>query len=119
MDYKEIIDKTYEVVDTIKETKEFKELMALKEQIETTLSPLITKFKQAQETYVEALKYGSYHPDLKKYQQELSKYKAELFTNELVEKYKGLEAVIQKNLNNIVNEVTTSISHRIIPKRII
>ncbi len=113
MDYQTIIDKTYGVINSLKEKNEYKELVSLKKRIDTDLKEVIEKFKKAEEKYLDAAKYGKFHPDLKKIQNEFSKAKAELFSNELVIKYKELEKVMQENINKVTTEIVQSVSNKI------
>lgn len=112
MSQSEILDYVYKLADAIKNSEEYKLLIELKDDINTNLKDVLVKFDNAKEKYNEALKYGKYHPDLEKYQRELSKIKEELFTNELVSKYKKLEGLIQDKLDKIFNELKINISNK-------
>lgn len=112
MEYIEVINKTYEYVDALKNTKEYQQLLMLKKEIDYGLKDLIKNFKDAEQKYREALKFGKYHPDLAKYQVEFSKAKEILFSNELVQEYKKLEGIIQANLNELVQEIKKNISKK-------
>ncbi len=112
MDYTNVMSKVYDLVDIIKNSEEMKLIKELKKDIETNLSEILTRFDNAKDKYGEALKYGTYHPDLEKYKKEFSEIKTELFNNDLVKKYKELERTIQKKLDVILNEVKGNISNK-------
>ncbi len=110
-----VIHALYDLVDEIKDKKEYHRLVELKKIIET--DPLIISqtaaFNKAKTKYYEVTKYGKYHPDLKGVKQELAKAKEALFTNEIVKEYKQLEKEIQKTLNIISKEIAKSISLKV------
>lgn len=112
MSQSEILDYVYKLCDAIKDSEEFKLMLELKEEINTKLASSIARFDDAKAKYEEALKYGKYHPNLEEYQRELSKIKEELFTNELVSKYKKLEKMIQGKLDKIFNEIKLNMSNK-------
>ncbi len=112
MEYNDIIDKAYALVDSIKQSDEFLLLKEMKAEINFSLSDLILKFDKAKEKYAEALQYGKHHPNLEEYKKELSEIKAELFTNELVTKYKKIESMFQSKLDVIINEVKKAMSNK-------
>ncbi len=111
----EIIEKTYELVEEIKQKKDYKRLLELHQIIETdsTIQELINTFIKYNDKYEEVTKYGKYHPDLKKVQQEFSSAKEKLYTNVIVKEYKNLENKLQKELNIISKEIAISISQKI------
>lgn len=112
MDYTNILDKTDAYIKSIVNSKEFEMLLDLKNKIESDLKDLVDNFKVCEEKYNEALKYGKYHPDLKKYQQMLSDAKANLYSNEVVKKYFALQNDIQKEIDDFINDLTSSISNK-------
>jgi cell fate (sporulation/competence/biofilm development) regulator YlbF (YheA/YmcA/DUF963 family) len=110
MRYFELCDKSVAVANEIIAGEEFQELLLLKDKIANSIPDLLENFKKAKEKYEEASKYSTYHPDLKKYRIELSKAKEELYTNELVIRYKELEKIIQEKLKMVANEIAKAIS---------
>ena len=113
MEYMDIMFKAYDVADEIKKTPTYLSLIALKKRIECEKSTLLKEFKEAKEKYDEALKYGNYHPDLKKYQANLMAIKTKLFNDDLVFEYKNLERQLQQQLNNITNQIKKVVSEEI------
>lgn len=112
MSQSEILDYVYKITEVIKNSEEYRLLIELKDNINTNLHDLLDRFDSAKEKYNEALKYGSYHPDLALYQRELSSIKEELFNNELVSKYKKLEKLIQNKLDLLLNEIKMNMSNK-------
>lgn len=106
---------TYDLVDEMKGTKEYKRLLELKQVIATdsSLQELITQFHKASTKYDEVKKYGTHHPDLKRVQATFSKQKQTLYTHPVVREYKQLEKAIQSKLDLISKTVATSISTKI------
>ena len=111
----EIIEKTYELVDEIKKQTSYQKLIELKNIIEKNkeIIELINTFEKLNIKYTEVVKYGKYHPDLKRTQQEFSEAKIALYTNPLVKEYKALEKELQKELDLISSEIATSVSKKI------
>lgn len=110
-----ILEKTYDLVNEIKDTKEYKRLIELDKMIKTDseLITLIESFNKVKMKYDEVTKYGKYHPDLKRVQLELSKKKEEVYTNVIIKEYKQLEKDLQKRLDHISSEIATSVSSKI------
>jgi len=111
----ETITLTYELVDEIKDSKEYKKLLELKVVIAKTeeIQNLISNFNKLNNQYNEVAKYGKYHPDLKKVQKEFSIAKDLLYNNEVVKEYRRLEKFIQKKLDEISRSLAESISKKI------
>ena len=91
---------------------DFQRLLKLKEIINQKIPQKIIKFKNAEANYLDAKKYGDYHPDLGKYQKELVAAKSELFSEPLVKEYKELESKIQSQLDKDLNFLKKSISNK-------
>ena len=70
-----ILEKTYDLANEIKDSKEYKRLLELDKLIKTDseLISLIESFNNVKLKYDEVTKYGKYHPDLKRVQLELAK----------------------------------------------
>lgn len=119
MEQTKILDDTYNLVRDIKNSEEFMELVKLKEEIDIKYKDTLSEYDLAKERYNEALKYGEYHPDLKKYQKELSDIKKELYSKKEVIRYIELEKNIQKMLDTITNEIKKNMSSHFNLKKII
>jgi cell fate (sporulation/competence/biofilm development) regulator YlbF (YheA/YmcA/DUF963 family) len=111
----EIIDLTYDLIAEIKGSLEFKRILELKKMISlsTEIEDLISEFKTLKTKYEEVIKYGKYHPDLKKVQNDFSIAKSQLYNNEIVKEYKNLEKEIQKKLDYVSESIAKSVSHKI------
>lgn len=109
MDLYDIIMKTYEVSDEILQNEIFKELDRLNLKLEnsTEVSVLMKKFNSFNEKYLSASKYKEHYPDFDVLKKSLSKAKEELYSNRIVKEYKNCE----KNIENILNDITTKISN--------
>lgn len=112
MDYVKILDKTDAYIKSIVNSKEFGLMLEMKKKIEEQLNEAILSFKGAQEKYKEALQYGKYHPDLKEYQQKYSVEKAKLYSNEMVKRYLEIQNNIQRNIDDFITDLTSSISNK-------
>jgi len=111
----EILDKTYSLVDEIKDSKEYKRMIELKTIIDNDndLKELILAFNKIKAKYEEVQKYGKFHPDLKKTQMELSNKKESLYSHAIIKEYKELEKSLQKTLDNISKEIAKTVSDKI------
>ena len=72
-----VLNAVYDLVDEIKDQKEYIRFIELKKIMDTDefILNLIDVFNIAKEKYAEVSKYGKHHPDLKKVQIALSKAK--------------------------------------------
>ncbi len=111
----DLINKTYDLVDEIKDTKTYKRLLELSGIIKKSdaISELIYEFNKDKTKLQEAQKYGKYHPDLKKIQLNLKDSKEKLYNNDIIKEYKSCEKEIQKILNGISKELANTISSKI------
>ena len=89
-----------------------KRYLYLKEKIVLSLKKEIVAFKNAEANYHEALKYGFYHPDLKRYQAELASKKKNLYAHPLMVEYKKLEGELEAQLKNDINALKQEISNK-------
>jgi len=116
-DYMEqnVITTTYELVDEIKDLKEYKRFIELGKMIEKDedVKELVHQFMKQRDKYEEAQKYGKYHPDLKQIQISFAKAKENLYTHKIVIEYKKIEKQIQEILNTISKELAQSVSNKI------
>lgn len=111
----EIMMKTYEVVDEIKSTKAYQELLVLSQKINnnSNLLHLIDEHKKWQKKYEDVKKYGKYHPDLKKVSYEFSLAKETLYTDPLFVEYKKREKEVEKMLNSLSATLAQAVSEKI------
>mgnify|MGYP001065730002 CR=1 FL=1 len=110
-----ILEKTYELIDEIKQTNQYNRLLELDQKIKTDpdLVTLIESFNKIKLKYEEVTQYGKYHPDLKRVQLELVEKKEEVFTNDVIKEYKQLEKDLQNRLDTISKEIANSVSSKI------
>jgi cell fate (sporulation/competence/biofilm development) regulator YlbF (YheA/YmcA/DUF963 family) len=110
-----VLDKTYDLVEEIKQTKDYNRLLELDKILKTdpTLIVLIESFNRIKEKYDDVSKYGKYHPDLKSVQLELAKQKEEVYTNPIIKEYKQLEKDLQNRLDQISKEIANCVSSKI------
>ena len=113
MRYFELCEKSSLFAKEIIDSKEFVELLRLKEEISKTIPNLLEDFKKAKEKYEEVSLYSTYHPDYKKVKLDLVKAKEALYTNELVIEYKKNEKMIQEQMNLASKEILKAISNNI------
>lgn len=103
MDYKGIIEKTYELVDTIKNSEEYKSYLEYEKLVlnDKTTQELIKTFNYWKEKYIEASNYTTYYPgfsDIKKHFQEA---KLALMNIDLFKTYK----IYEKQITTYINEI--------------
>ncbi len=110
-----VLNAVYDLVDEIKDKKEYTRLLELKEIMDkdSTIINLITNFNEVKVKYEEVSKYGKYHPDLKEVRNLLVNSKEALFTNKVVSEYKRLEKEIQKILDEVSRKIALSVSPKI------
>jgi cell fate (sporulation/competence/biofilm development) regulator YlbF (YheA/YmcA/DUF963 family) len=110
-----ILEKTYQVIDEIKDTIEYNRMVELNQIMkqDEDIQLLLISFNKIKVKYDEVAKYGKYHPDLKKVQLELAATKEKVFTNEIISEYKQLEKEMQKRLDYISSSIAKSVSSKI------
>lgn len=110
-----VLNAVYDLVDEIKDKKEYLRLLELKKIMDTdsTIIELITNFNKMKVKYEEVSKYGKFHPDLKEVRIKLGKTKEALFTNKVISEYKELEKAIQKILDDVSRKIAKSVSPKI------
>ena len=108
----EQINKVYELIDEIKESKDYIELVKLNKRINESndIQEKQANFLKYREKYTDAKKYGKYHPDLSKIQNEFSKAKEALYNIDEIKQYKACEKNLQKMLDQISIELGQAIS---------
>lgn len=111
----EILNKTYEVVEEIKNHPSYQFLIDSKKKMieDKELQELIATFKKWNQKYEEVRKYGEYHPDLHRVQLQFSKAKEELFIHPMVLEYKKHEKVIEHILNQLSKDISKAVSAKI------
>ena len=107
-----IYDMAEEYAESVIESEDFKKYLELKEEIRKTLGMKIVAFKTKEAKYIEAKSYGNYHPDLKRYQEEFQKAKANLYNEPLMVEYKELEHKIQSKIDQDLNDLKGTISNK-------
>ena len=107
-----IYDLAEEYANRIIESDDFKRFLELKELIRKTLGGKIVAFKTKEAKYIEAKSYGNYHPDLKKYQEDFQRAKANLYNEPLMLEYKELEHKIQSKIDKDLNDLKGTISNK-------
>ena len=113
MRYFELCEKSERFANEIMETLEFKELLLLKDRISKEIPELLEEFDIAKSKYDEVMEYGTFHPDYRSSKLRLVKAKENLYTNELVKRYKELERSIQEKLDSASKEILKAISNNI------
>ena len=112
MEYTNLIDETYKLIDEIKNDPDYLRFKELKKIIETKYEKETKEFKVANDLYSEAQKYGKYHPDLLKYRHNLMEKKTILYSKEEVKEYFTLERLLNKELKEFTKALTTTVSNK-------
>lgn len=112
MDYEKIILETNNLIESIKQTPEYKKLVGLKKEIDLKYADEISRFKDANDKYCEALKYGDYHPSLVDYKKDFIQKKSVLYSKEEVQEYFKLEKQINDELSDITNKISSVVSNK-------
>lgn len=101
-----------EYSNIIKNTNEYEELIKLKNIIDKKYSNLIIDFKTKEALYLEAKQYENYHPNFKDIQNNFVEAKKALYEKEEVKEYFKFERIIQKMLDEDINDLKDSISNK-------
>ncbi|MDD3122844.1 MAG: YlbF family regulator [Candidatus Izemoplasmatales bacterium] len=106
----EMILKTYEALDEIKESKEFKEVQnALNILLENSLSKaLVDNFVLLKQKYEDVTKYGKHHPDFQKTTDTFIQAKTNLYQNLLYIDYSSKLKAFNESIqffNDGLNEI--------------
>ena len=107
-------DLALEYTNIIKNTKEYQEYKRLKDLIDIKYSNLIIDFKTKESLYLEAKKYEAFHPNFKDIQNNFVMAKKKLYEKTEVKEFFKYERIIQKMLNEDINELKNSISNKFI-----
>lgn len=105
------INKVYELIDEIKGSKDYIELVDLNKRIiaSNDIQEKQAIFLKYRKKYTDAKKYGEYHPDLSKIQNEFSKAKEELYNIDEIKRYKACE----KNLQKVLDQISIKLGHAV------
>ncbi len=106
-----LIEQTYALVDEIKRTREYQELLRLHQAIKADqeVGELSRAFKHAEHRLEEANRHGKHHPDLGRYRRALSEAKAALYRHPLVREYKRCERQLEKQLEDISKAIDEAV----------
>ncbi len=114
--YTEIINKTYDLVDEIKVSETFTELLKLNEIIETKYEALLKEYHKRFKVFEDAFNIGPYYPNYKEILKSYQEIKMELYLKEEVKKYFSLEEKLNNYLENLMEEIANYISPFILKK---
>jgi cell fate (sporulation/competence/biofilm development) regulator YlbF (YheA/YmcA/DUF963 family) len=117
----DVINKVYDLIDEIKSLESYQKRQEIIRLIDNNhhIKDKIEAFNQAKESYLEAKKYGSYHPDLEQYKLKLSQTKELLFNVPEIKALKQYEKELQALLDHVSREIGLSISKHVpIPNEI-
>lgn len=104
-------DLVIKYTNEIENTKEFQRLIELKNIINNKYALLIISFKNKEAAYLEAKERPEIF-DLKNASKEFMDAKTKLYSKEEVKEYFELERIINKRLENDINELKESISSK-------
>ena len=106
MDINDLID---DYVNEIKDSVEFRELIRLKNIIDSKYKDLIIKFKTCESLYLEAKERNYLDDSIKN---NFIEAKRNLYSQDEVRKYFDLENKLNEKLNNDFNEIKQNISNK-------
>ncbi len=111
----EVLTLAYELVDEIKSSDTYLAFKRVDRLVResTEVQELSKTFKEAEEKYNDAKKYGKHHPDLKKRQKAFREAKKSLYEHPLVKKHKETERALQTMLDEIGDTLAKSVSTRL------
>jgi len=107
-----IIERTYELIDEIKQRNDYLRLKVLEKKIENDkeVQALVKAFNESKSKYDEVKKYGEYHPDLASTKKLFQLDKYNLFSHPIIKDYKEAEKSLQGYLDKIADNIGKSIS---------
>lgn len=111
----ELLDLTYQACEAFTAQTNYKRLLDLKEEIHKNpeINELVIVFQKAKKNYEEAKAYGTYHPDLARYQKAFQEAKVTMMSHEIIKEYKSLERVLQKQLDQLSIDLAEAVSPNI------
>ncbi len=111
MGHTKIINKTYDLLDEYRSSKDFVELQRLNEIINTKYSTERALFKKTFKRFDEIFSTGGkYHPDFKEAASDYAKAKKDLYEKEEVQQYFILENRINAELKHFSTTLSNSVS---------
>lgn len=98
-----IIEKTYELIDTIKISDSYKAYSLYEKKVlsDNNLRQLLLEFQNKKEKFEDAYKYKDYYPDYNKIKDDYQQIKISLMNNQIFKTYKSSE----KELDLYINEI--------------
>lgn len=109
----DVLNNTYKLIDCIKSDPRYKRAKELSVLIDEKYKAEADAMHAAEEKYNEALKYGSYHPDLKKLELSYSEAKKALYSKDEVLEYLKLYKELQSELDIMFNKIKEGISDKL------
>ena len=114
----EILAKTYDVLDEIKSSALFLDLVELNQLIEFKYEELLKEYHKKFKLFKEAFNIGPYYPDYQKILKDYQKVKMKLYLKEEVKDYFKLEERLNKYLEELMTEIADCISPYILKKEL-
>ncbi|QVK18941.1 YlbF family regulator [Mycoplasmatota bacterium] len=103
MNYTEIIEKTYALVDTIKTSNPYLLYIEYEKKVldDNELKKLLSVFQENKVAFEEVYKYKSYYPNFDEIKKQYQQSKIDLMNHELFKTYKRYEKEIDLYINEI------------------
>lgn len=117
--FTEIVLKTYDLVDEIKSSKVYVDLINLNKEIELKYEELLNEYHRKFEKFEEAFNIGPYYPNYKEILKEYQSIKTKLYYKEEVRNYFKLEEELNKYLEDLMSNIFNNISTHILKKEIV
>ncbi len=101
----ELYQKTFDAVDTFKETVTYLQVQSILKQMEQDqeLKELIHRFNGLKEKYLSAKPMKDFYPDFDKLTNDFIEVKTKLYNNKLYKSYINALAILNTHLNEITN----------------
>lgn len=115
-----LINLTEETIESFKKSSLFKNVKMAEEALkDEQVKLLLETYKEWQDTYLEAKKYGSYHPDLKAIQVSYQTAKIQLYSHPLIveyfEHYHAFQALIDTFTQDLAKTISAQVKIGHIP----
>lgn len=117
--FTEIVLKTYDLVDEIKSSKVYVDLINLNKEIELKYEELLNEYHRKFKKFEEAFNIGAYYPNYKEILKEYQSIKTKLYYKEEVRNYFKLEEELNEYLENLMSDIFNNISNHILKKEIV
>lgn len=103
LNYTEIIEKTYDLVDTIKTSNPYLLYIEYEKKVlnDNELKKRLSMFQKNKQTFEEAYQYKSYYPNFEDVKSRYQQSKIDLMNHELFKSYKMYEKEIDLYINEI------------------